>query len=666
MDLFTLMLAKKNAGGNGEGGIDTSDANAVEQDLVINKTAYVKGKKITGTRVFKRSFYAKGQYLASSGEGQVFGTTLNNQTPCFTNNVVDISVAVPDKEAAKAYGITAEKIVAGNTIAGIAGTAKSGGIPEYNSLEELKAIEANEGDLAVVNSFEYKSIGRTTVFDEVMFPDVVTLPGKFIHNQPTPYEFNAEKFSENGMSSMAVMVDPSMVGIICQTETTTGMIQYLTTDNITFTRVPGDLEPHVKFLVNTVFANNETAEGSMAGPWHDYLGYFIKAKTKVQDLYQYNSKQWIKVADITNAKEFNNLGELTTSVDNVAEGDLAILYTCDYIHPTTNDKFNKVIFTVGIDVENPITKNENSNIVSVSDGLIVGAISLTPTNCSVQGSMLEFDINYTSANSKRFEDGMLIVYSGLITFEEDMKVDADNATNQFMLIEKKIPIAVYRFENGQWVEQQSEESGIKMDYNLLSGNNYTIKFAENPIEFLNVSKQVTDLVEGATISTTGHYKGGGSPDAAIGNYFRKNTNEVVRHKNKDNIMTYYAYFSDETLSYASDLVDTSAYTTPGYYTIDYATMSIKERVGSTLTLNFTYEMNSIRSMYKIVNGARQWIDINEANEEQWKENFKDLIEAIYPYEETIEVKELKAKIAELEAEMVEANTLIDQLNGEEV
>lgn len=210
------------------------------------------------------------------------------------------------------------------------------------------------------------------------------------------------------------------------------------------------------------------------------------------------------------------------------------------------------------------------------------------------------------------------------------------------------------------------ESGVEIDYSLLSGNNYTIKFAENPIEFLTTSNNVTNLLEEATISTTGHYKGGGSPDAAIGNYFRKNTNEVVRYKDINNVMTYYAYFSDETLSYATDLVDTSAYTTPGYYTIDYTTMSIKERVGSTLTLNFTYEMNSIRSMYKIVNGSRQWIDINSNNEEQWKENFKDLIEAIYPYEETIEVKELKAKIAELEAEMAEANAIIDQLNGEEV
>lgn len=313
--------------------LDTSDATAVAQDLVINKTAYVNGKKITGTRVFKRQFSTQGKYLASSSKGSTFGATLREQTPCFTNDVVDINVTISDAEIAETYDITSDKIIIGSTIAGVTGTATT---------------------------------------------------------------------------------------------------------------------------------------------------------------------------------------------------------------------------------------------------------------------------------------------------------------------------------------------GKELDYSLLSGNNYTIKFAENPIEFLTASNNVANLTEGEIISITGHYKSAGSPDAAMGNYFRKNTNEVVRHKDANNIMTYYAYFSNETLPFATDLVDTSAYTTAGYYTIDYTTMSIKERVGSTLTLNFTYNMNSIRAMYQIVNGARKWVDITTDNEKQWQTNFKDLIEAIYPYEETIEVKELKAKIAELEAEMVEANTLIDQLNGEGV
>ena len=343
---------------------------------------------------------------------------------------------------------------------------------------------------------------------------------------------------------------------------------------------------------------------------------------------------------------------------------------------TLTDNNDKILHTAGKYCTEDITLINKVQSLDTSDATASAEDIVKNKTAYVNGKKITGTFSFSSAASS-------IVYGDNIEVIDDLTLRFKTTFNKnegfakgstFSLqadidsLRTKIGLTPEKIAMGNTIlgVEGTAESGVELDYSLLSGNNYTIKFAENPIEFLTASKNVFDLIEGATISTTGHYEGGGSPDAAIGNYFRKETNEVVRHKDVNNVMTYYAYFSDETLPFATALIDKSAYTTPGYYTIDYTTMSIKERVGSTLTLNFTYEMNSIRSMYKIVNGSRQWIDINSNNEEQWKENFKDLIEAIYPYEETIEVKELKAKIAELEAEMAEANTIIDQLNGEEV
>ena len=61
----------------------------------------------------------------------------------------NIAVRADNTNIANVVGLTADKIVEGNTILGVEGTAKLG-TPTYESLEALQATTGSEGDIAVV------------------------------------------------------------------------------------------------------------------------------------------------------------------------------------------------------------------------------------------------------------------------------------------------------------------------------------------------------------------------------------------------------------------------------------------------------------------------------------------------------------------------------------
>lgn len=568
------------------------------------------------------------------------------------------------------------------------------GIPEYNSLEELTTIEANEGDFAVVNSFEYRGVNKTTVFDDIMFPDVVVLPEPF-SNLYEPFSFAALNFSDMLAynPTIAGIVDNPMATFICHTGEKMGAIPYSTTDGVTFIRQPGDIEPHVIFPAKVSCMNTEGSAIAMER-WHDYVGYFIKAKTQVQNLYQYNNKQWERVVNITDAQEFHNLGELIASANNAVNNDLAVLYKYDYVHPTINDKFKKVIFNMGINIEEPITQNAIGNIVSTTDNSIVGTLTLTPTTCDVTGSMVERNIEYRSTDGKHFEDEQLAMYSGLVIFEEDMKVDADNATNQFMLIEKKVPIAVYRFENGQWIEQKSDTSDA----------------TATP---MNLEKGVTAYVNGEKITgvleTVSEYTVGGS----MVNVTKDDTKILVSsvEPNKgifDNITITHNVNQDKIaeaieLSAADIAKGKNVLGIDGTYTSDgnitageipqgkvaYANGQRLEGQASvtnsgSISLLGEAKVTSLGLTFYRSTG-NYWGDFYPA---KGKYGFavpnSTVVAAIGLTPEILakgntilgvvgtaeasneQIAELEARIAELEAEIAEANALIDQLNGEEV
>ena len=151
-----------------EEGIDTKDATATLSDIAVGKTAYVNGEKITGN-VQEISaddgVMAELSYREAACLPQQSIVAIENyleEDTLIRANTATMSY-VPFTEMSEAIGLTSDKIVSGNTILGIEGTAAVGGntiegAKLFTSVEEMHAdSEKQEGDLAVV--YGEKQIG---------------------------------------------------------------------------------------------------------------------------------------------------------------------------------------------------------------------------------------------------------------------------------------------------------------------------------------------------------------------------------------------------------------------------------------------------------------------------------------------------------------------------
>lgn len=148
-------------GVNGEfDGIDTSDATASSQDIRKGKTAYIDGNQITGELEEYSKLFFEAQdmeYMVGGTYGPTGSAIYNGEDLILCKGSI-IDMLMPIEKTKELLGITSEKILPGNEILGVLGTATMdanvssnqilAGKVAYSQGEKIEGTMPNNGTLS--------------------------------------------------------------------------------------------------------------------------------------------------------------------------------------------------------------------------------------------------------------------------------------------------------------------------------------------------------------------------------------------------------------------------------------------------------------------------------------------------------------------------------------
>ena len=148
-ELVTLGQALEGVSIQSKEYIDTANATATASDLVVGKSAYINGQKVIGTIPTTNNITGSGS-IQVSDESIKAGATISDNTYLYSNSTQKmIWVNLTESQVAEAIGLTSDKIVSGNTILDVVGTASIGTTPDTtigNGDYGLETATSGEGD----------------------------------------------------------------------------------------------------------------------------------------------------------------------------------------------------------------------------------------------------------------------------------------------------------------------------------------------------------------------------------------------------------------------------------------------------------------------------------------------------------------------------------------